>query len=74
MSSLGPSMGRPAGAKGLPDPGEGDLVEVRHACFECGGPLALLTQPGCRVCHGVGTLSDPELDQALRAYNHGRNV
>lgn len=64
-------MGRPAGHRDAPDPGFGDQVEVRHACFECGGPLALIAQPACRVCHGVGTLSDAELDRALRAYNQG---
>jgi hypothetical protein len=67
-------MGRPKGHRDAPDPGMGDQVEVRHACFECGGPLALIAQPACRVCDGVGTLSDAELLIAQTRYNNGRPV
>jgi hypothetical protein len=72
MSRFGPTMGRPQGTQGAPDPGLGDQVEVTHACFECGGPLALIRQPACRVCHGKGVLTDPELDVAMRIYNRGQ--
>lgn len=34
--------------------------DVRHVCFECGGPLAQVVVP-CRVCGGEGTLSTEQL-------------
>jgi hypothetical protein len=37
--------------------------DVRHVCFECGGPTALIVVPGCRVCGGVGTLSTEQMDR-----------
>ncbi len=40
--------------------GDGLGGAVRHVCFECGGPLALVVVP-CRVCGGVGTLSNEQM-------------
>jgi hypothetical protein len=51
-------------------------MEVRHVCFECGGPLAsgLILVTICWACQGVGTLSDHELTVALRLQVHRESI
>ena len=71
MSNFGPTMGRPKGDRDAPDPGFGDQVQVDHVCFGCGGPLALIAQPTCGVCLGIGTIPDGELQAALARHNRG---
>jgi hypothetical protein len=50
-----------AGHKTTRAPRGGD--DVRHVCFECGGPTALIVVAGCRVCGGAGTLSTEQMDR-----------